>query len=420
MATQPVSGRAPLGRRAARATAGGLRLRRGVAFLAVCGLAAGAPRGTAAQTPFTATGLGYPVPPVDARAAALGTTGVGLLGSTFSLRNPAEIAYHPLSGVIVTLAPEAVEVEGPRRSNDTGRSRFSVIRAVVKMDDWAMAIGFGSELDQDYEVRFEDTLAVTAGTFPFEEVREHDGGVSTIDFSLARRLGPLSLGVGVQRLTGSLRQSFIRRFQPDVEGQGLAPRPIQMESRVSYGAWRVRGGAAVNLGDRVMVGGAVSRTTELRSRADTTGAASNVTVPEDRAFPMPASVEVGASVLVVRDVLLTGAGGWSGWSRLDGAIEGTAARDVRWGGAGVEFGGLEVIGMFVPLRVGGRWARLPFFPEDREQPTERALSLGFGAIFRGGLAEVNLAGEVGRRGDLAESGIEESFRRLTVSFVLRQ
>jgi len=50
-----------------------------------------APGILAAQTPVTSLGLGYPVPPLDARAAALGGTGMGLFGGSFSSRNPAEL-----------------------------------------------------------------------------------------------------------------------------------------------------------------------------------------------------------------------------------------------------------------------------------------------------------------------------------------
>jgi hypothetical protein len=36
------------------------------------------------------------------------------------------------------------------------------------------------------------------------------------------------------------------------------------------------------------------------------------------------------------------------------------------------------------------------------------------------VAELNAAFEIGTRGDQAEDGLEESFRRLTATFVLRQ
>jgi hypothetical protein len=62
---------------------------------------------------------------------------------------------------------------------------------------------------------------------------------------------------------------------------------------------------------------------------------------------------------------------------------------------------------------------LPF--SNGEQPIdERAITSGFGWIFRGGVAEVNVAFDFGTRGNFETEGLEESFRRMTVSFALRQ
>ena len=52
-------------------------------FLALFGLAC-VPPSLAGQSLFGSQGLGMPVEPVDARARALGTLGVGLLGPSLS------------------------------------------------------------------------------------------------------------------------------------------------------------------------------------------------------------------------------------------------------------------------------------------------------------------------------------------------
>lgn len=379
-------------------------------------------RPLAGQMPFTGVGLGYPVPPVDARAAALGSTGVGLLGGGFSLRNPAEIAVKPSAGIALVFAPEAVEVEDASGSSQSGRSRVSVIRAVARMGDWAVGVGFGSELDQDFGVRLEDTLSTSVGRFPFEETREHDGGVSAIDLSVARELGPLLLGAGLQRLTGNLRQEFVRRFQADADGGSTTLDNVGAEAVASYGAWRGRAGAALRIGPDALVGGSVGFTGDMRAEVDTLPPLDPRTAPDSRTFDMPADAAVGASVLVADRLLLAAGGGWVGWSNVDGAFDDVAASDVRWAGGGVELIGVRVLGIGLPLRLGGRMAELPFFPAEGEQPTERAVSLGVGALFQpaaGVPAELNAALELGSRGDLDEVGLRESFRRLTIGFVLR-
>lgn len=367
-----------------------------------------------AQVPATAVGLGYPVAPIDARAAALGSTGIGLLYGTFSLRNPADLSEHRRPGFGLALLAEDVDVKGGAVPIDTGRERFTVIRAVVPFGGWTASLGFGGELDQDWSTRFLDTLVLSTGRVPFEEVREHDGGMSAIDFSIARRAGPLSLGVTAQRLSGSLRQSFFRTFDPPLEG---APALANAggSQRLKYRAWRFKTGASLNLADRFLLSGAVGFTGNLTAEPQDSTRASEQ-------FDLPTTLELGASVLLADSVVLVAGGGWAGWSSLEGLDEyqeGLRTHDTKWGGVGLEYRSLQLIGFDVPVRVGARRAELPFSFGD-SPVRETAFTAGAGFIFRRGVAELNLAFEFGDRGDFAQDGLEESFRRLTVSFTLRQ
>ena len=372
------------------------------------GLAVAGP--VAAQVPFTAIGLGYPVAPIDARAAALGSTGIGLLGGTFSLRNPADLSEHRRPGVGMAIVAEDVDVETTSVPLDTGRQRFTVIRAIVPFADWTVSVGFGGELDQDWTAILSDTLALDEGSVPFEELRGHDGGISAIDLSLARRLGPLSLGVSAQRLLGSLRQSFVRTFDFPLEG---APPLIGAggSQRIEYGAWRFKAGASLNLKGRAMVSGAIGFAGDLTAEP-------RDSLVADRTYDLPTTVELGASVLLVDSLMVNAGGGWAEWSTVEG-LDDETAHDTKWGGVGLEYRSLHILGFDTPLRFGVRRTDLPFsFGEDVLDET--AFSAGAGFIFREGQAAVDLAFEFGRRGDFDEAGVEESFRRLTISFTLRQ
>lgn len=377
-------------------------------ILTIAGMA-----GLSGQAPFTAIGLGYPVPPVDARTAALGSTGVGLLGDNFTLRNPADLTQHTTPGFNITTAPERLTVEAIEGENSTGRQGLSVVRAVIPFLGFVGSFAFGAELDQDWSVAISDTLVLEAGTYPVDETRQQDGGISTIDLSLARQLGPLSIGVSAQRLIGSVRQSFARRFEAPLD-PGSPLLGDLVDSRVaSYRAWRFKVGAGLDIVDRILISGAYGWTGDL------------TVDPQDPEIPggtvdLPPVVDLGASAIVTRHLLLTLAGGWAGWSRADEALPGAAAYDVKWGGAGIEFRSLRILGLDVPLRLGGRKAELPFAPEDAPQATETAFGGGFGLEFRAGLAAADLALEFGTRGNLDETGLEESFRRLTISFTIRQ
>lgn len=363
-----------------------------------------------AQTPLTAIGLGYPVVPVDGRAAGLGGTGLGLLGGSFSLINPADMTQHTSPSFGLSFAGEEVDIEGGRAPIDIGRQRFTVIRAMAPYRGWSLGIAFGGAFDQDWTVRFQDTLHLFDGDVPFEETREHDGGISTIDFSAARRVGHVSLGVSAQRLTGSLRQTFNRAFKlPKGEAPSLGA--TGGSTILSYGAWRFKMGAGIQVGDRFMVSGVVTLPSTLTvERQDSTRASVDV--------DLPASVEVGASARVTSNLLVAGSAGWGGWSDV-GDIRDSQSHDITWFGAGLEYTALTLFGGELPVRLGARRTELPFSLGD-EALDETAITGGFGWIFRGGAAEVNLGIEVGTRGDILADGVEEGFQRFTVSFSLRQ
>lgn len=376
-----------------------------------------------AQTPATSVGLGYPTPPVDGRAAALGGAGVGLLGGTFTIGNPADLVEFSEASLSISAAPEGVSPEGaPAGAEDPGRSRFSTLRAVVPLGDWAVSVGFGSELDQDWKFTDRDTLDISTGRFPFEERRENDGGVSTVDLSVARSVGPLSVGVSYQRLTGSLRQDLERRFEASVEGGVSAPSPVVQSANWGYGGWRLKGGLGLEIAGRVRLGGVYAWSGDLEAERD-----SVVTLAEEpdgpsdvTEIPMPASAGVGASALLTDDWLLAVAGGWSQWSEADGSLDGERARDVHWGGGGVEFRGLQVASFPIELRVGGRWRELPFSLPGRGAASETAATVGLGTEVAAGTAAVDVGLEVGSRGELARTGFEESFRRFTVTATIRR
>ncbi len=363
-----------------------------------------------AQTPLPALGLGYKVEPVDGRAAALGGTGIGLLGGSFSIRSPADLLLHTEPGFAISFLGERVRIADGEGELDTGRQRFTTIRALVPFSDWAASIAFGSEFDQDWQARILDTLFVSDGFVPFEETREHDGGISTIDVSLARNLGPVAVGVSVQRLTGSVRQTFFRSF--DTPG-GSAPSlgAVGGGQDLAYKGWRLKGGASVRLDDRFVLSGSFSLPSTL-----TATVLDSTTREVD--FDLPATFELGGSARVTGGVLVTAALGRGSWS--DVGDTGTyRSQDVGWFGAGLEYAGLRFLGGDLPLRIGARTAQLPF-SLGAEPIRERAFTGGFGWEFQDGLAVVDLALEVGSRGDFPTDAIEESFSRVTLSFTLRQ
>lgn len=373
------------------------------------------PSPTPAQTPATAVGLGYPVDPVDARAAALGGVGMALPGGSLSGRNPAALTEFQRLSLGFTLAPEEVQVDVSESAptQEVGRSRFSGARVVVPFGEWRVGAGFSPELDQDWRVTLEDTLRVSDERFPFRERRVSDGGLSSANLSLARRIGPLSVGVGADRLTGSLARSFRRTFRRDSLSGGPATGlgDVRAAGAWSYSGWRARGGVGLQAGAaKVAVAGGVAGdlTAEPAGPAET------------RTYDYPASLSAAASVWLGDGFLLTGGGGWTGWSSVNDGLRQGRAEDVRWAGGGLELSDVQVGPVTVPLRLGARVRELPFAREGRDQMTERAVTAGLSVLGGGGQAALGLSAALGTRGDVADAGLAEDFRRFHLTLEIRQ
>jgi hypothetical protein len=394
---------------------GPVRRRRRIGALLAPALLAVSSGAAPAQTPVTAPGLGQPVPSVDARVAAMGGAGLGLLGGSMSVLNPADLAAVPRATLGLTLAPENVSVRAPTGSQGTGRSRVPVVLAVVPVRSWSIGASFGAETDQDWSISLRDTLVTSVGTFPFEERREHDGGLSSFNLAVAREFGSVGAGVEVGFLTGSLRQTFFRNFEPSVEDPAVGIGVARGAARFGYSGFRIRGGLSTSLSSRLRVSGMMSWTGDLEARQDTAG------VETGRyEISMPVEWAVGGSYRVAPPLLVSAAGGWSGWSASGDDFVGSDAADVWWLGVGAEWLGLRAFGAGLPLRAGFRRTGLPFHPVGSDPLTETAFTFGAGIDVAGGLATMDAALEIGNRGDLATSGAEESFARFSLSLSVTQ
>lgn len=379
------------------------------AFVFLLAATASGPSAGNAQVPFTAVGLGYPVPPLGARSAALGGVPTGIPGGSLSFGNPADLADVSHLRLGFTAYPEEARVAASRGEDQrTGRNRFSVLRAVVPAGKWRLSAGFASVLDQDWRVTIRDTLRTSSGDFAFTERRESDGGLSGGDLALAREVGPVSFGVGVQRLTGSVRRSFRRTFQRDTAaGAGDPPAESKATGGWSYSGWRLRSGVRLSVARRLRLGASAQWAGGLTATPAEEG--------DTARFELPGAVSAGASYRVGGSSFLVLGAGWDGWSETAPSLADAEAEDARWAGGGVEIGGLEVGPVRVPLRVGARARELPFSPPGKGQATERALTVGVGAIGAGGRAVVDAALEFGKRGELQETGAAEDFTRFALS-----
>lgn len=382
-----------------------IRRSRALALAALTTLAT--PAAGAAQGGLSLLGLGRPELPVDARLRALGGAGVVAHGRNLSLINPASLGRIESSDVLLSFGTESREVEGRVRGDVRGTRSPVGQLAYPVAERWAVALGFGAFLDQDWLVSFEDTVRLAEDTLPFTEQRSSDGGVAHLRGSVAWAVGELvHLGLALDLYSGDVTRRVTRRFDDPT----ALFNSYRDAARWEYRGWGVTGGIVVSPDPDVRVGAALSWAGDLKASRDT--------VPDERRFPMPLRIHLGTSWRVLPDVTWLASAGFASWSRAAAALPG-GARDAWSFGTGVEVPLARSETRALLARAGFRRADLPF-TAGGPAASEYAWSVGAGAEFAGGLVRVDAAFDFGRRGDVAELGVEESFQRFSFGLSVAQ
>ncbi len=309
----------------------------------------------------------------------------------------------------------------PGQDTDGSTARFPLLNAVFPFGtSWTFAAGFGSYLDQTWAVESPDTLNLPGREVAIIDRFSSRGGVTRIRagaaYSFTERF---SVGVGGDLYTGSVRDTLSRRFargDTTVGGGDLVSAAYSTE-------WQYRAlGASVGMRwvptDALNLAASVTAAGTLEGRPSSD--ADSVSVGRD--YTLPLTFDVGASGRVTPGALVVLNAQWAGWSAAGEDLARVGgARDSWTVAGGVELGSGTPEERSFPLRVGARYATLPFRwgPESAGAafPSEKALTAGLGARLAGGAAQVDLGGERGWRGG-GDSVLDESYWRMTLSLTL--
>lgn len=329
--------------------------------------AAQSPAPAAAQSLFGTRGLGVPVPAVDARAAALGGIGVGLIGFHTSVINPAEIAGITRRGVSAALQPVNAQTEVGGETDATSGTRFPLMRVLFPVGTRAVAsVAYGSYLEQSWAVQSESELVLGDQTVVARDLLRATGGMAQLRLGVAYTVTPtFAVGAAGGLITGNVERLASRTFIGDTTGV-LTP----FEERVRWNflapmasvgvRWDLAG--RFRLGASAMVAGDVDA-----SLVDEEG--------QDRTYSAPLELAAGGSARI-SPILLANAG--AVWSRVPGTTGETVSRDVLRVGGGLEYQGVRSGARTYPVRLGARWAELPYHLETETPASEWAASLGVG------------------------------------------
>jgi hypothetical protein len=376
----------------------------------VLSVAAGADAARA-QSLTARGGLGLIAEPLDARARGLGGVGLGLPEANLSLINPAGIAGIAAPALHVTYQPDHYSTEFSGQAVSGTTSRFPLIHIALPLGErWAVSLGYGSLLDQSWAAEELDSLDLGGETITVLDRRATRGGIARLRLGAAYNLNErLALGLGIDIHTGSARDTTVRFFQSG----GLQPAGseiVRNYSGTSYVAGaRWTPSEAVTLGAALSIGGSLEAETQ-----DSIGAV--------RQYDLPVTASFGASAQVAANTIVALSTDWKGWSSAGDALSGVGGAQDTWTVAGgVEWDAISVGDRVFPIRIGGRFATLPFqwIPAGGEGGwlEERVLTAGTGVRLAGGAARGDLALERGERSSDA-GGFGESFWRLAVSLTV--
>lgn len=379
-------------------------------FLLVFGLVSVVPS-LAGQSLFGSQGLGMPLESIDARARALGTLGVGLLGPSLSMADPASAARIFLPTAQLTIQPHWVDGDLAGQSVNTQGVRFPQVGIAYPIPALAgtAILHVGSFMDQRWKVEQASTQEFRDTDIDVVDVFESDGGISTFQVGWAQRIGDdLSLGVEVGTRMGAVTRTFSRFIDSDSIFQVV---PFRTDGEWQYSGLTTLFGFQWDPIEAIRLGGSVRLSQDLKAKP------TNGTEGDAESFALPAEYRLGASGILTPELALSVGFSYADWKSSNEFLgpEALAGAVMSYGG-GVEWTGPGLGTRNFPIRLGMRKSDLPF-TFDGEAPSETVLSGGIGLNLMppqtGLIGVVDLAFEKGTR----EAGsLSESFWKATVTF----
>jgi hypothetical protein len=305
-------------------------------------------------------GVGLPGQAVSVRSRALGwglaafdagsavnPAAVGLLGR-LSVAATATTSFRKFSAGETT-------AEGLRQT----RFLYGMVGGRVARSPFSFAISFAPYLDRTSDIASTDTITLRGNPVEVQDRVVADGGVSDLRGAIGWRVASrLQVGAAAHVLSGSTRLRTIRRFSDS------AFVSLRDSNQASFSGFGMSVGASLNLSRHASIAVSFRSDTRLDRSIDSV---------EVGSVDLPVTVVGGIALAPLRALRWSSTVTWRNWSDVE--VEGTRSFDTWEVGAGLEIGGPDIGASRIPLRLGVRFAQLPFSPTD-DQPTEWVASGG--------------------------------------------
>jgi hypothetical protein len=380
-----------------------MTMRRAVAWVGVA-LAVLPARVMAQSSVFAVRGVGFPARESSARSRALGG-GFDMFDPSSPL-NPASVASIPTLTAMGTSSTEfrSYDANGVSASG-LHATRFPLIGLAGRLGALPIAyrLTAGTYADRTYDVATSDTVMLRGAPVGVDDQIGSDGAVADIGGALSwavRRW--LAFGVGLHAITGS-SQLHVHRVFADT-----TYRPYDLKGEESYRGFGVDAGFMVRVSGALQLAGSVRSNGRLDVTVDSLAAGS---------IALPATFAGGVLLTPSKTLHWTTTVTRQTWTRAASDLTGTGttAFDTWSLGSGIELGPPETGVSKVPLRLGFRYATLPFSPT-ADQPHEVDLSVGTGIVFAKRRGIIDVAVERAMR---SGAGVTEHAWSLSLGLVVR-
>ena len=349
-------------------------MRRSLVALGIgCAMAAGSSRSNAQGT-LGAQGFGYPPGQLSVFSRSLG----GATGETDALSpiNPAALALMRRGGLYLQSEQENRSLESGGQTGSTQVYRFPLFVAAVPIGSrGVLGASYSTLLDRTWGTEIRGSTSFEGETVSFTQSFRSEGALNDVRFAGSWALRDnLIVGAAVHLFPGENRLTMSREFD-----DSLTFAPLRDRSTVNYWGYGYSAGLlwrpirTLTVGASGRIGGRLDL-----SEADTLLAKANA----PSRFGAGVRWDVPGLTAAFRvDRTL--------WSDMEGLGSQGAKQEDAWDfGLGVDAVGPQLLGARITIRGGARRRTLPFLA-DGQQVHETAYTLGTGAPFARGRAQVD-------------------------------
>lgn len=336
----------------------------------------------AQSSQFGVRGLGLPGRSASARVLATG----GALGlfDGHSSQNPASLATLSATTTVFTMTNAYRSSTNPSGTSSGKNFRFpqTLIAGPVPNSRFVLGVSYSLFADRDFQLISTGVDSPRGVPINVTDTLTSRGGMADLRIATAYAISPrFIVGGGIHFLTGSNRMAT-RRVWADDDYAAL-----EETAELSYHTVGFSGGVLLRPTPRVDIAASVRRYGTLKIERDSTPSAE---------VQMPMTLSGGIRLHASESLDLAGQATMRNWSRANSGLVGAGAvgaRDTKEFSGGIEYFRNVRRRENKPIRLGVRYAELPFLLNTSGQPKEFGVSVGSGVRFARDLGGIDFAVE---------------------------